>query len=328
MISNYFTILRKLKHSIGDTANKYLKANKFNSLIWSIIRGIIVLGICFIIAYPVLTKISIALMAESDLYNSTVRYVPKNFTIDNFKTAWQYMEYNEAFTNSFLLSMITSTLQVVSSIFIAYGFSRFEFKGKNIFFGLVMLTLVVPPQTIMLPLYFHFRFFDIFGILSKVTGSGGINLLDSFIPFALLSITGTGLKNGLYIFMARQYFKGIPKELEEAAYIDGAGAIKTFIKIMIPGSIPIIMTIFLFSFVWQWNDSFYATLFLPGMRTLPGTLSALPFRILTLSQTYNAPYASQITNTGSLLVIAPLLVIYVALQKYFVESIERSGLVG
>ncbi len=180
-------------------------------------------------------------------------------------------------------------------------------------------------------MFLRFRFFDIFGVIKLISGNT-INLIDTFWPFVLTSLTGTGLRNGLYIYMMRQFFRGAPKELEESAYVDGAGPYKTFYYIMLPIAIPMMVTIFLFSFVWQWTDTFYTTLFLERMATLPTVLSSLAVSInyqeFGPMATMSPAYASMLNNTGSVLVILPLIIIYLIAQRYFVESIERSGIIG
>ena len=229
---------------------------------WSIVRGVIIAGICFLILYPTLVKLSVSFMPEQDIYDVTVRYVPKSPTLENYKTVLSAMRYNKAFWNTFKLSTLTSVMQLISCTVIGYGFARFRFKGRGVLFALVILTMIVPPQTLMIPLFLHFRYFDVLGIISAITGQKGINLLESYWPFVLMSLTGMGLKNGLYIYIMRQFFRGMPKELEEAAYVDGAGMLRTFGQIMLPSAVPAMVTVFMFSFVWQWTDTFFSTLFL------------------------------------------------------------------
>ena len=302
---------------------------------WSIVRGVIIAGICFLILYPTLVKLSVSFMPEKDIYDVTVRYVPKSPTLENYKTVIKAMKYSTAFWNTLKLALLTSLMQLISCTLIGYGFARFKFKGRSFLFALVILTMVVPPQTLMIPLFLHFRYFDIFGIVSAVTGGKGINLLESYWPFILMSMTGMGLKNGLYIYIMRQFFRNMPKELEEAAYVDGAGMLRTFAQIMLPSAVPSMVTVFLFSFVWQWTDTFYSTLFLQKTRVLASALSSVSFDVtqkIYFETGVNVALApaisSMYTNTASLLVVLPLLILYLFAQKRFVESVERSGIVG
>lgn len=302
---------------------------------WSIVRGVIIAGICFLILYPTLVKLSVSFMPEQDIYDVTVRYVPKSPTLENYKTVLSAMRYNKAFWNTFKLSTLTSVMQLISCTVIGYGFARFRFKGRGVLFALVILTMIVPPQTLMIPLFLHFRYFDVLGIISAITGQKGINLLESYWPFVLMSLTGMGLKNGLYIYIMRQFFRGMPKELEEAAYVDGAGMLRTFGQIMLPSAVPAMVTVFLFSFVWQWTDTFYSNLFLMNTPVLAKAAANVSNQIakdmvrVVGTEIYLAPAVSSMySNTASLLVILPLLVLYLFAQKLFVESVERTGIVG
>lgn len=302
---------------------------------WALVRGVIILGICFLILYPTLLKIFVSIMSEKDLYDVTVKYIAKSPTFENIKTVWSAMKYPSTLWNTLKISILTSAMQLISCTIIGYGFGRFNFKGRNLLFALVILTMIVPPQTIMIPLFLHFRYFDLFGIITKLTGSKGINLLNSEWPFVLMSATGMGLKNGLYIYIIRQFFRGMPKELEEAAYVDGASMFRTFYQIMLPSAVPAMVTVFLFSFVWQWTDIFYSNLFLQKVKVLSTALSSVSFDITQqiywetgANVSLSPAVSSMYTNTASLLVIIPLIILYIIAQKYFVESIERTGIVG
>ena len=309
---------------INPKKNRDQIIKNMKHLFFSIFRWVLILGICYIIIYPLLTKISSSFMSKKDLFDKTVQWIPRHFTFDNYKLVFEVLKYPKAFLNSFILAFLVSLVQLLSCTIIGYGFARFNFKGKKLLFGLVIFTLIVPPQMIMIPMYLNFRFFDIFGLIP-----GGINLLGTYWPFILTSITGTGLKNGLFIFIMRQFFKGMPRSLEEAAYVDGAGPIQTFFKIMLPGAVPALVIVFLFSFVWQWNDYFLTNIYLGNETVLPIMLSGLRYSVEgTLNETLSTQYVSLLNNTGSLLFMAPLLVLYAFMQRYFVESIERTGLVG
>ena len=184
----------------------------------------------------------------------------------------------------------------------------------------------------MSSLYLNFRFFDVFGIIKMITGST-INLQKSIIPYLLLCMTCMGLKSGLYIFMLRQYFRGIPKELEEAAYVDGCGNFKTFIKIMLPDAKPMITSCFLFAFVWQWTDSFYSKMFLGNMKLLSNRLTSITGLLsdyLTsldgVASKASIAYGQMMVSTGMIMAIIPLLLLYVVAQKAFVENLSQTGL--
>lgn len=299
-----------------------------------IVRAVIVIGICFVILQPLFTKLSISFMDERDLYDSSVKYIAKHFTLNNYRMALEGMNYWPVFFRTLLLAGGTSLLQLFTCLLTAYGFARFRFPLKKFLFGCVILTLIVPPQIIMLPLFMKYRFFDIFGIFHVVTG-GSVNLLDTLWPFILQSCFCMGIRNGLYIYMLRQFFKGMPRELEEAAFVDGSGKLRTFVQIMLPSAVPMMVTVFLFGFVWQWTDSFYTSLYLSRTKLISSSLSSLAANVYNAyannggSMNFISPgFVSMMNNTGTVLAILPLIILYLICQKYFVEGIERSGIVG
>ena len=311
---------------IGKWNKKCQLKNKINRWLVKLLHTVLIIGICYIILYPLFVKFSSAFRHQQDLYDSSVVWIPRHFTLDNFKDAYKLLNYDRTLANSIILSLSSAILQVISCSLAGYGFARLKFKGSNLLFGLVIFTIVIPPETIMVPTYLHYRFFDVFGIYEFLTGNRGVNILESFWPFILSSATGMGMRSGLYIFIFRQFFKGIPKELEEAAYVDGAGVFTTFARVMLPNAFTAMITVFLFAFVWQWNDYYYANLYMKSVRVLSTQLAILPAMSRFVSE--EPTYQSLIINGGLLLAIAPIFILYLFAQKYFVESIERTGLVG
>lgn len=298
---------------------RYASVGRLKLMAWSIVRAVLIIGISFIILYPLLMKISMFFMDQKDLYDRTVKWIPKNLTLENVKIALEYMNYWHTFMNTVKVVLFTTVLQTISCTLVGYGFARFRFPGRSLLFSLVIFTLLVPPQTIMVPLYMNFRI---------------LRLLDTYWPYILTSATCMGIRNGLYIYMIRQFFRQMPKEIEEAAMVDGAGVFKTFYSVMLPSATPVLVTTVLFSIVWQWNDTFYANLFWVKNQVLSSALSALTdnyqqfLRITEGIHEFSPVYRSLLDNVGMLLVIFPLLILYAFAQKYFIESIERSGIVG
>lgn len=300
----------------------------------SVCRFILLFGMCFLILQPILNKISVSFMSERDLYDPTVVSIPSKISTSNYEVVAEILGYSKRLINSFVISLTVAILQIAMTTLVGYGFARFEFPFKKVLWACVMLTVLIPPQTISSSLHLHFRFFDIFGIGELLTGKT-LNLRDSMIPYYLMSIGCMGLKNGLYIYMIRQFFRNIPKELEEAAYVDGCGTLKTFLKIMLPDATPILTSCFLFSFVWQWTDGFYSKLFLGKINLLSTGLSSLVDRLSVYMQrllgtetipTISPVYASAVLATGVLMFIMPLIVLYLFAQKGFVESLSSSGI--
>jgi len=324
------------KEAWGSISRSYHLQKTVLDVVYKICRAILLFGLCFLIVQPLLDKLSISFMEQQDLYDSTVISIPRHFTLENYRLAGELLEFWPALLQTMIIMLVSSVLQVSACTMAGYGFARYKFPLKNFWFMCVMLIIVVPPQTIMASIYLNFRFFDIFGLLRLITGSPA-NLLDSAASYWLLSATGMGLKSGLYIFILRQYFRGMPKELEEAAWVDGCGRFKTFIRIMVPDATPMLTSCLLFSFVWQWTDSFYSTLFLSNYKMLSVGLSGIADRLAAWWTSMNtsasavytvAPmgYTQAIIATGMLICLAPLIILYLVAQKAFVESLSQTGI--
>ena len=337
---------------------KFLSLFFLKKVVWYIFRLILLVGIAYIVLFPFFTKIAGSLMAPDDFIDATVRLIPRNFTLDTYKTIWIEQEYLKAFVSTLLLSGSTALVQTFICCLVAYGLAKFKFKGNKLIFMAVIFSLVIPHQTLQLSLFMNFRYFDILGIGNFLNGGGitifghnfnnsvlssidiipdtflrfpdgaqGMSLSNTYWPLIILSFCGLAFKNGLYIFMLRQFFRGVPDELEESAYIDGSGVMHTFFTIILPLSVPMMITVFLFAFSWQWTDDFYTGLFftetseillLPKIVGIPSSL--------TTEEPYQNLYYSAIRNTCGIMIILPLLVMYLFCQRYLVQGIERSGL--
>lgn len=324
--------LRKDFWERNKLSGGYLLQKKVIGVLVSICRFILLFGMCFMILQPILNKISVSFMTERDLFNPIVINIPEHFTTENYALASELMNYPVALKNSILISLTIAILQIAMCTLVGYGFARFDFPLKKFWFACVILVILIPPQTIASSLHLHFRFFDVLGIIKLVTGDT-INLRGSKLPYYLMSAACMGLKNGLYIYMIRQFFRNIPGDLEEAAYVDGCGMLKTFVRIMLPEAKPILTSCFLFAFVWQWTDGFYAKMFLGGTQLVSTSLSrivdslgAYMQRILGIKTTISIAYSNCILATGTLMIIMPLIILYLFAQKAFVESISSSGI--
>lgn len=280
---------------------------KTKNFLTNFLKIIVLVGICFVILYPQLERISISFMSSSDLYNSSIQYIPSSFSLRNYKVAMEYSNYWYSLLKTLVYVIAVSVLQVASAMLVGYGFARFKFKGRGFLFGCVIATLIIPVQSFILPLYNYFR---------------KLQLLGTPIPVILLSIGSIGLKSGLYIYMFRQYFSGIPKELEESGKIDGAGTFRIFRSIILPSSVTITTTCFLFSFVWQWTDNYYISVFMPTNTYLANTIS------LIATKDMDDYLLSILTNTGVILLIFPIMIVFLIAQRFFVQGIETSGIVG
>ena len=308
-------------------------------VVWYLFRFLLLLGISYVILFPFFSKISSSFMAPEDFVDVTVRLIPKHPTLDTYKAIIVDNDYLLALLNTFILSLVCALLQTFVCCIIGYGFAKFKFKGNSLLFLCVIFTMVVPHTTLQLSLFMKFRYFDILGIVNLLggglidainltDGTTSINFINTNWPLYIMSLTGLAYKNGLYIFLLRQFYRGIPDELEESAYLDGSGVFRTFFSIIIPLSVTMLITVFMFSFCWQWTDNFYTNLFYTtaGDKLLPDIIK-VP-KSLDVNYAGQSLYTAAITNTCGILIMAPLIVLYLFGQRYIVQGIERSGITG
>ncbi len=302
--------------------------SNIKGFILGIFRLAIILGICYVILGPVIGIISSSFFSDADSYNPMVYLIPQEPTMLRYKLAFQYLHYWETMGSTLLYSVTLMALQVIMCSMVGYGFARFNFPFKSVLFAFVVVMIVIPTNTIMLPLYTTFTRFDVFGIIQAVTGSP-INLMSTPVPMYIMTAFCCGLRSGLYIYIFNQFFRGLPKEIEEAAFVDGAGTLYTYFRIMLVNALPSVVTVAIFSMVWQYNDTFYANLFLISediiiskrISTIVGTIS-------NVERIMDPKILELYLDAGIVLVMLPIIIIYVALQKQFIEGVERSGIVG
>ena len=357
---------------------KFLSFYFLQKVAISVFRLVLMVGISYIVLFPFFSKITGSIMAPQDFLDPTVLMIPKNISFDIYEAIIKELGYFSALGNTFLLSFITAVIQMLICSLIGYGFAKFKFRGRNLIFVLVMVTMIIPHQTLQHAMFLEFRNFDILGIVRLLTGGGiqifdwnimqvsesaaeffsglkvlpeeiiigvdqfgddvamefrqsGVNISGTYLPLVLLSMTGLAFKNGLYIFMLRQFFRGIPDELEESAYMDGCGTFRTFLQIILPLSIPMMVTVFLFAFCWQWTDDFYVGKIidmsgLSNQQMLVDIVLDIPPSLKNALPEGQALYDTAIRNTNGLMIIAPLVILYAFCQNFLVQGIEHSGI--
>ena len=303
-------------------------ARKTSQIAWSIFRTVLIIGLAFAIIQPLLIKLSSSFKGSEDLYNSSVFLIPKHFTLDNYIKVWDFIDYPLRFLNSVLYAAACGLLQAASCSLAAYGMARFKFRGRGVVFALALFTLVIPPQFSIISQFLIFKSFGPATLFSLGTVMSGVDLTGP-LPLLLLSATATGFKNGLYIYMLRQYFKNLPKEFEEAAYIDGCGRFRTFLQVIMPGAASMTMTVFLLAFVWQWNDYLYVSSLAPGLNVFNTVISSVGSQINSASFIHFASGQGMLYDAAAMILfILPLLILYLFVQRVFVQGIEKSGIVG
>ena len=322
--------MNKMQH-VKESFLYRLKKRKW---LGAIARYVILILLAYQLLYPVLYMISASVKAPIDSYDPGIIWIPKHFSATGFTDAFKTMKYLDALVRSLGIGLGCALLDVASCALAGYGFARYKFPLKNVFFVCVILTLIVPTQTIILPYYMNMRYFDPLGMMtlfSKITGSETmINLIGNNLAFFIPSALGAGIRSGLYIYIFRQFFEGMSAALEESAYVDGSGPLRTFTHIMLPNAKNAIITVFLFSFVWHFND-YYLSKQLMGTseRTLIVALSSLRMDLAAVigGQTEFDPIRVQTRiQAGCLLVILPMFLLYIVSQRKLADSIEHIGI--
>jgi len=316
-----------LKMNIKVTRNM---KRKVTGSVWSLIRILFLLGVSYVVLYPLLTKLALVFMDYQDLTDYTIIWVPKHFTFSNVTTVAKIMDYGTGLLKTIAICALVSVLQIFVTTISAYGLARYKSKLRSVIFALVIGTLIIPPQTYLVTLYTQFKEFDPFGLVSHFTNSSN-GIIDTVLVFVMLAITGMGIRSGLYIYIERQTFRGLPKELEEAAKVDGAGILSTFWRIMLPNARPTVVLCLILSFIWQWNDTFYTSLFCPEIETLSMKLGSLSVDVAEYLGGWSfvgGSRSQQLISIGAFLCIIPLVFLFILCQRFFVQGVERSGLVG
>ena len=303
------------------TTKYYKQIRTGGRIIKGLFRALFLMGVGFVMLYPILFMISNSLKSVSDALDPTVVWIPSGTDMFNFKMAFKLLKFNDTLVNTLILVVPCVVIQVITCLFVSYGFARFEFRFKGLLFGLLVFSLIVPVQTYIIPLYVNLK---------------TMHLLDTYWQFYIMAALGTGIRSGLYIYIFRQYFRGLPKELEEAAYLDGCNPLRTFLHIMVPNVKGAILVVFVLSFVWYYNDYTLTGMLLnsnyPLSIALTGVSTALNNTVQGMvGQTIGSDIkllSDSILSAACLIVAMPLIGVYVAVQKHFTEGIERSGLVG
>ncbi|NLG81224.1 MAG: carbohydrate ABC transporter permease [Bacilli bacterium] len=314
------------KFDFSNPLKNQVRLSKAKDLMMNIVKYIVLYGLAFIIIYPLIQQISVALRHTREINDPSVVWIPKRFSLDNIRLAIAALDYWNALRNTFVISLLATLGQLIACSLAGYAFARLKSRVTNILFIFVILTIIVPASTISLPQFIYFQ---------------RIGLLGKAYSIILMSVLGQGIKSGIFIYIFRQFFKGIPLELDEAAEVDGASPFQIYYRIMLPNAKGAIVTVGLFAFVWQWNDGYYASLFLrdttkvltTAMYSIQygvhGHLQSLGlWELIGADVTKNPLFLSMILNTAAILIMSPLLIMYYFVQKLFVEGVERTGIVG
>lgn len=312
--------------------NRLRKAGKKGfSVVLLIAILVLLVGLSFLVLYPILTTLSLSFRPAQELFDESVIWIPKEPTLLNYVTAIADTNYLTVLLRTVLIAGICSVLQLATCSMAAYSLSRFKYKFKGLLFMLVVFTIIVPPQTAQVPNFISFRHFNFFGIGKLVGLFAGhdltINLLNTHWVLILPALFAAGLQSGLYIFIFRQFFLSMPKGLEEAARIDGCNAMGTFLRIIIPNSLPVYVVVFLLNMVEYWNDTAISGMYLFSEKAylLMHKISSVVNYTLMAKYTYDAEVRF---GAMAVLAIIPPILLYMVCQTQFTAFLDRSGLKG
>lgn len=306
----------KLKWNPNKIKRFFLGMRFTDGLFFKALIYLLLIVIGFVYLYPLLYMLSYSFQSLADLLNPMVNHVPTSLYLKNYVDAYKTLQYFSTILNSLTVTLLPAIAQTFVASLVGYGFARFRFPLKKMWMVLVIATYIIPPQVTMIPRYV---LFNQYGFLE--------NAFAILIPATF----GQGLNSAIFILIFYQFYKMIPKALDEVAQIDGANGLYIYAKIAVPLSIPSFVTSFLFCFVWYWNETYISTLFLGnGVKTLQ-------MRLASFVSEYNsiiggsgaADYANEaIRMAATLLILAPMLLVYFALQRMFIEGIDKAGITG
>jgi len=266
----------------------------------------ILLLIAFILCYPLLWMVLASFKTNAEIY-SAANLLPKEFKFDAFSDGWKGVGSNtftRFYTNSFLLVIPTALFTITTSMLVAYGFARFEFRGKKILFILLLSTLMLPNSILIIPRYTIFRM---------------LKVLDSYGPFYLMSIF---VCYPFFPYMLVQFTRGIPKELDESARIDGCSSFRILVSILLPLLKPALFSAGLFQFLWTYNDYFNPLVYINSVRKFPISLA------LRLTLDAETVITWKNVMAMSSLAVMPVVILFFFCQRYFIEGIATTGLKG
>ena len=305
-------LTRKRARSRRHTARGARLRRQRSDAVGAVLRWVILIEFAYVFAFPALYMITTSLKTLGDIHNPTVYWIPRVPTLVGYRWAIREMGYVEGLRISVWTSIAAAVAQTTMGAMIAYGFARVRFPGREALFVFLLFTVVVPPQTIMMPQFMLYSW---------------MGWTNTHIPLFVPGFMGWGVRGGILLIVYRQFFRGLPYELEDAARIDGAGWFRTFSEIMLPLAKPAILVVLVFSLTWTWNDAFVPWLVISHSRLMTVTQRLEVFywnREEWRAGRWLAPNTFMAATT---LTVLPLLIVYVIAQRQFTESIDRTGLV-
>ncbi len=273
----------------------------------NIIYHVLVCGFGIIMIYPLLWMVMSSFKETNTIFTTATSLIPEKFTVENYVNGWKgfaKVSFSVFFKNSFLISVLATIGTVLSSSIVAYGFARCKFPGRKLLFAAMLASMMLPAQVLMIPQYLWYQ---------------KLNWVNTYLPLIIPYCFAT---QGFFVYLMTNFIEGIPKELDEAAKIDGCSYYTIFTRIIFPLLVPAIITASIFSFMWRWDDFLGALLYVNKTEMYPVSLALKMFSDPSSSSDYGAMFAM------ATLSILPAVLIFFCLQKYLVEGITTSGLKG
>lgn len=264
-------------------------------------------AIAVVMIYPLLWLLGASFKTNDEIFTS-VWFMPDSFDFDAYKNAWRTVtpySMGHYFFNTFLIILPKTVFAVVSSVLVAYGFARFDFPLKRFFFALLMGSMFMPAIVTVMPMY----------IMWSKTG-----LLDTYVP---LTVPALFAAEGTFVFMLIQFFRGVPKEFDEAARLDGCGTLQILVHILVPCIRPVIVSITVFTFLWTMNDFLTPLIMISSVEKYPLSLALR----LSADSTGDG-YEQRKLIAMSVIGLIPSIAVFAAAQKKFVSGITAGGLSG
>ena len=291
-----------------------LLRRKASAAIIYLSRLLILTIVGYIVLYPFFYMLVTAIKDIDAMLDVEHIWIPVTYSLKSFKEIFELLNFGTALKQTFLVQILSAAIETFVCAFVAYGFARFKFKGKPICMFFLILSLLVPIQMYSLSMSVNYR---------------NLHLFNTPFVYWLPSLLGVGIRSGMMIFIYQQFFVNLPKELEDAAYIDGAGPVRTYFSIALPSSSVVLVTVSVLSFVWHWNEYYLASLtFLSDSAPLAMVLSFLKVYLKQVGIYEGWPeYASLVSAACLMYIIIPL-ILYMIFQRKFVRSIDRVGITG
>lgn len=294
---------------------------------WGLIAGkaviyAVLVVISFVYLEPVFRIISKTFMSAPDVIDPAVQWLPRTFSTDNLKVASRVLNLETSLVNSLWFSSLLAACQTLVSALTGYALSRFEFRFKRFWFIMILMVFIVPLPVLMVP---RLMMFITFQNLTK------IKMIGTALPQVAMALLGQGVYSTVLILIFYNFFNMIPGVLDEAAMIDGAGPLQVFYHVVVRLSRVTVLVVFLFSFVWNWNETYVTGTLVAGtIQLLPGKLALFDQQFESLVSSSGSAFRinEAYKMAATFISILPLIGLYLLVQRQFIQGIENTGITG